>query len=53
MEENRRICVFCGLEQNKIEYYVENCVQVREWFRELGNYKKGNYKKERLYGATS
>jgi len=45
MEENKRICVFCGLEQDKIEYYIEDCVQVKG----ISNYKKDNYKKERLW----
>jgi len=27
IEENCRICVLCGIRQDKFEHYVEECVQ--------------------------
>jgi len=48
VETNRRVCVVA--EQDKIKHYVEDCVEVRKWFRELDNYKKDRLSR---IGATN
>jgi len=38
IEENCRIYVFfCRIGQDKIKHYVEECTEVRDWFRVLGS----------------
>jgi len=40
LEENKRMCKFCGSGRDNMEHYVEGCRKVKEWFRGLGNNSK-------------
>lgn len=47
LEENKRKCVFCGLESDNLEHYVRGCEEVKEWFMELGSSEGKSEKNER------
>lgn len=36
LEENQRVCLFCGEGKDCIEHYVRDCQKIKDWFMELG-----------------
>ena len=47
LEEEAKICVFCGLGEDCISHYVKECDATKDWFSELG--KNCNDIEERIW----
>jgi len=36
LEENKRLCSFCGKGKDNMEHFIRECEETSEWFREVG-----------------
>jgi len=36
LDENKRLCSFCGKGKDKLEHFVRECEETKEWFNNLG-----------------
>lgn len=35
LEEDRKVCVFCRIGKDNIKHYIEECEDVKGWFKEV------------------
>jgi len=36
LEENKRLCSFCGLGKDNMEHFIKECKETRELFKDVG-----------------
>jgi len=45
LEENKRLCSFCGKDKDNMEHFIRECVETRDWFRNVGENRDEIWKK--------